>query len=53
MVKLVGEHMGSLEELISYGVVRGGTNVVYANGTARNQVNTVLVAAEAAPVSLA
>jgi len=28
MVKLVGEHMASLEELIAYGVVRGGTNVV-------------------------
>jgi N4-gp56 family major capsid protein len=40
MVKLVGEHMASIEELISYGVVRGGTNVVYANGTARTSVNT-------------
>lgn len=42
MVKLVGEHMGSLEELISFGVVKGGTNVVYANGTARNQITAVL-----------
>jgi N4-gp56 family major capsid protein len=42
MVKLVGEHMGSIEELISYGVVRGGTNVVYANGTARTSVNTAI-----------
>jgi len=40
MVKLVGEHMASIEELISYGVVRGGTNVVYANGSARASVNT-------------
>lgn len=40
MVQLVGEHMGSLEELISYGVVRGGTNVVFANGTARTAVST-------------
>lgn len=40
MVKLVGEHMGTIEELISYGVVRGGTNVVYANGTARSAVNS-------------
>jgi N4-gp56 family major capsid protein len=40
MVKLVGEHMASIEELISYGVVRGGTNVVYANGSARTSVNT-------------
>jgi N4-gp56 family major capsid protein len=40
MVKLVGEHMASIEELISYGVVRGGTNVVFANGTVRTSVNT-------------
>lgn len=42
MQTLVGEHMGSLEELISYGVVRGGTNVIYANGSARSSVNTVI-----------
>ena len=40
MTKLVGEHMASIEELISYGVVRGGTNVVYSNGTTRAGVNT-------------
>ena len=40
MIKLVGEHMASIEELISYGVVRGGTNVVFANGTVRTSVNT-------------
>jgi len=42
MSSLVGEHMGSIEEMISYGVVRGGTNVVYANGSARTSVNTGL-----------
>jgi N4-gp56 family major capsid protein len=42
MVKLVGEHMASIEELVSYGVVRGGTNVVYANGAARTSVNTAI-----------
>ncbi len=42
MKKLVGEHMGSIEELIAYGVTRGGTNVVYANGSARNAVNTAI-----------
>lgn len=42
MVQLVGEHMGSIEELISYGVTRGGTNVVYATGSARNAVINVL-----------
>lgn len=42
MTKLVGEHMASIEELIAYGVVRGGTNVVYANGSARTDVNTAV-----------
>jgi N4-gp56 family major capsid protein len=42
MIKLVGEHMASLEELIAYGVVRGGTNVVYSNGSARTSVNTAI-----------
>jgi N4-gp56 family major capsid protein len=42
MVKLVGEHMASIEELISYGVVRGGTNVVYANGADRTAVNSTI-----------
>lgn len=42
MTKLVGEHMGSIEELVSYGVVRGGTNVVYSNGSARTAVNTTI-----------
>jgi len=42
MKKVVGEHMASIEELISYGVVRGGTNVVYANGTDRTAVNTAI-----------
>lgn len=40
MVSLVGEHMGTIEEMISYGVVRGGTSVVFANGTSRAAVNT-------------
>lgn len=42
MVSRVGQHMGTLEELIAYGVVRGGTNVVFANGTARAQITAVL-----------
>lgn len=40
MQKLVGEHMGTIEEQIAYGVARGGTNVVFANGTSRGAVNT-------------
>lgn len=42
MTAIVGEHMGTLEEMIAYGVVRGGTNVVFANGTARASVNTAI-----------
>jgi N4-gp56 family major capsid protein len=42
MTGLAGEHMGTIEEMISYGVVRGGTNVVYANGTSRAAVNTAI-----------
>lgn len=42
MVKLVGEHMASIEELIAYGIVRGGTNVIYMNGAARSAVNTAI-----------
>ena len=42
MTKKVGEHMATLEELICYGVARGGTNVLYANGSARADVNTAI-----------
>lgn len=39
MISTVAEHMATLEEMICYGVVRAGTNVVFQNGTARNQVS--------------
>jgi len=42
MVQVVGEHMASLEEMIAYGVVRAGTNVLFSNGTARTDINTPL-----------
>jgi N4-gp56 family major capsid protein len=42
MVKAVGEHMASIEELISYGVVRGGTNVVFANGANRAAITATI-----------
>lgn len=35
-----GENIGRTMEALNYGVVRGGTNVVYANGTQRTDVNT-------------
>jgi N4-gp56 family major capsid protein len=39
--KLCGEQRAETMELVAMGVIRGGTNVVYANGSARNAVNTV------------
>ncbi len=35
-----GENAGRTLERITWGVVRGGTSVFYANGTARSQVNS-------------
>ncbi len=37
---ICGENIGRTQEKLNYGVVRAGTNVFYANGTARNAVNT-------------
>lgn len=37
-----GENIGRTMEALTYGVVKGGTNVFYANGSARNQVNTAI-----------
>lgn len=36
----IGEQAGGVLEQIVYSAVKGGTNVVYANGVARNAVNT-------------
>lgn len=35
-----GENIGRTKEALTYGVLRAGTNVHYANGTARTSVNT-------------
>lgn len=35
-----GENIGRTIEALTFGIVRGGTAVSYANGSARNQVNT-------------
>lgn len=40
MTKLVGETMGEILELVRYGVVKAGTQVVYANGSSRGSVNS-------------
>ena len=39
---LLGEQAGASAEAITYNVVKAGTTVSYANGTARNQVNTAI-----------
>jgi len=38
--QLIGEQFGETFEKIRWGVARGGSSVYYANGTARNGVNT-------------
>jgi N4-gp56 family major capsid protein len=40
--ELLGEQAGATAEQITYNVVKAGTTVAYANGTARNQVNTAI-----------
>jgi N4-gp56 family major capsid protein len=42
MVKLSGETIAEVLELARYGVLKGGTTVIYANGSARNAVNTAI-----------
>lgn len=39
---LLGEQAAQLIEKMRFGVIKAGTNVIYANGAARNAVNTVL-----------
>ncbi|WP_027697236.1 N4-gp56 family major capsid protein [Vibrio litoralis] len=39
---LSGEQAGETAEILLWGVLQGGTSVVYANGTARDEVNTKL-----------
>jgi N4-gp56 family major capsid protein len=40
MVKLVGETMAEVLELVRYGVLKAGSTVIYANGSSRASVNT-------------
>ncbi len=37
---LLGEQSAQMVERMRFGIIKAGTNVVYANGTVRNQVNT-------------
>lgn len=38
----LGENIGRTMEALNWGVLRGGTNVMYANGAARTDVNTTV-----------
>lgn len=42
MVKLTGETLAEVLELVRYGVFKAGTQVVYANGSGRSSVNTAI-----------
>lgn len=42
LMLLSGQQAAETAELVLWGVLSAGTAVIYANGTARNQVNTVL-----------
>lgn len=38
----LGENIGRTQEALNYAILKGGTNVFYANGTQRTDVNTVI-----------
>jgi N4-gp56 family major capsid protein len=40
MVKITGETMAEVLELVRYGVLKAGSTIVYANGSSRSAVNT-------------
>lgn len=42
MAKVCGETMAEVAEKIRYGVIKGGTSVIYANGSSRAAVNTAI-----------
>lgn len=42
LVTQLGENIGRTQEALNYAVLKGGTNVYYANGTQRTDVNTVI-----------
>lgn len=42
MSELSGEQAAETMESVAYGVIKGGTNVIYANGSARTDVNSIL-----------
>lgn len=44
-ITLIGEQAAQMIEKMRFGVLKAGTNVVYANGAARTDVNTVITTA--------
>lgn len=48
-----GENIGRTMEALNYGIVRGGTNAVYNNGTQRSDVNTKITLAKQRAVTRA
>jgi N4-gp56 family major capsid protein len=42
MVKLTGETLAEVMELVRYGVLKAGSTVIYANGASRSAVNTAI-----------
>lgn len=42
MVKLVGETLAEVMELVRYGVLKAGSQVIYSNGASRSTVNTTV-----------
>ena len=42
MVKLTGETLAEVMELVRYGVLKAGTTVIYTNGSSRSAVNTAI-----------
>lgn len=41
-IELLGEQAAQMIEKMRFGILKAGTNVVYANGSARNAVNTAI-----------
>lgn len=42
MVKLTGDTLGEVAELVAYGEFKAGTSVIYANGSTRAGINTAI-----------
>jgi len=42
MVKLTGETLAEVMELVRYGVLKAGPTVIYANGSSRSAINTAI-----------